>query len=181
MKKWLLLSVTLLLTASAARASAAPTLKANPNPVVVPAGQTQGATTLTWNTEGAEGYVWASVDGGEETQLTEAGAAEGSLEVTVELGKTYAFKLYTGDKENLVASVTVTVSVQQAVPPPTQLPARPKPRPVLHETVQSCAQAPSLPRSTAEIHASLTPHYFFNPNYLTPTFPSILTNWGSIV
>src|SRR5438105_14518324 len=44
-----------------------------------------------------------------------------------------------------------------STPPPTQLPAQPKPRPVLYETLQSCGQAPSLPRSTAEIHASLTP------------------------
>jgi hypothetical protein len=47
-----------------------------------------------------------------------------------------------------------------STPPPTQLPAQPKPRPVLHETLQSCGQAPSLPPSTAEIHASLTPHHF---------------------
>jgi hypothetical protein len=40
---------------------------------------------------------------------------------------------------------------------PTQLPAQPEPRPVLHETTESCAPAPSLPRSTAEIHASLIP------------------------
>jgi hypothetical protein len=62
-----------------------------------------------------------------------------------------------------------------STPPPTQLPAQPKPRPVLHETAQSCAQAPSLPRSTAEIHASPT------TISLPQLFPSILTNWGSIV
>jgi hypothetical protein len=35
-----------------------------------------------------------------------------------------------------------------------QFPAQPKPRLALHETMQSRAQCPSLPRSTAEIHAS---------------------------
>jgi hypothetical protein len=39
----------------------------------------------------------------------------------------------------------------------------PRLRPVLHETAQSCAQAPSLPRSTAEIRASLTPIIFITP------------------
>ena len=50
-----------------------------------------------------------------------------------------------------------------STPPPTQLPAQPKPRPVLHETLQSCGQAPSLPRPTAEIHASLTPIISLTP------------------
>jgi hypothetical protein len=52
-----------------------------------------------------------------------------------------------------------------STPPPTQLPAQPKPRSVLHETLQSCAQAPALPRSISEIHAFLTPI-----NSLTPYF-----------
>jgi len=37
-----------------------------------------------------------------------------------------------------------------------QFPAQPKPRLALHETMQSRAQCPSLPRSTVEIHASPT-------------------------
>jgi hypothetical protein len=49
-----------------------------------------------------------------------------------------------------------------STPPPTQLPAQPKPRSVLHETAQSCALAPSLPRSTAEIHHP-HPHHFLTP------------------
>jgi hypothetical protein len=40
--------------------------------------------------------------------------------------------------------------------PPMQFPAQPKPRLVLYETMQSRAQRPFLPRSTAEIHASPT-------------------------
>ena len=41
--------------------------------------------------------------------------------------------------------------------PPMQFPAQPKPRLALHETMQSRAQCPSLPRSTAEIHANSYP------------------------
>jgi len=62
MKINLLLSASLLLIASAARVSADLTLKANPNPVIVPAGQTQGKTTLTWNTEGPLVYEWFHED-----------------------------------------------------------------------------------------------------------------------
>ena len=119
----MMLSAMVMIAASAAQASADPTLKANPNPVIVPAGQTQSTTTLTWNTEGAGGYVWLSVDGGEETQITSAGAAVGSLGATGEVGKSYVFKLYTVDKR-LLASVTVTVAAQQSAGQP-QAAARP--------------------------------------------------------
>jgi hypothetical protein len=123
MKMPLLLAVTTLLVASAARFVPAATLSASPNPVIAPAGQTEGPTTLTWKTEGAEGFVRVSVGAGEETLLTDAGAIDGSLGVTAELGKTYVFKLYTNDKEKLLASVSVTVVPQEGIPPtPVQLP-----------------------------------------------------------
>ena len=124
MKINLIVLVMLLLVASAERVSADPALKANPNPVVLPAGQTRGPTTLTWNTEGAEGYVWVSVDGGEETQLNEAGIAQGTFRTTAEVGKNYTFKLYTADKQQLLSSVTVTVVVE---PGPPQPPANAQP------------------------------------------------------
>src|SRR5947209_18814910 len=50
-------------------------------------------------------------------------------------------------------------------PPPTQLPAQPKPRAALHETAESCAHAPSLPRSTAEIHASPSPSFLYTNHF----------------
>jgi hypothetical protein len=62
-----------------------------------------------------------------------------------------------------------------STPPPTQLPAQPKPRSVLHETLQSCAQAPALPRSISEIHAFLTPI-----NSLTPLFPASRRIWARL-
>ena len=56
--------------------------------------------------------------------------------------------------------------------PPMQFLAQPKPRLALYETMQSRAQCPSLPSSTAEIHASPTlPIIIFTQAH----FPSILT------
>jgi hypothetical protein len=126
MKMKLILSGAFLLVASAARLSAQPTLRANPNPVILPAGQTQSTTTVTWNTGSEGGYIWLSVDGGEETQLTKAGAAAGTLGATGEIGKSYVFKLYTADRQQLLASVTVTVSGQPAAaqPPVVARPGR---------------------------------------------------------
>ena len=116
MKMNLILSATFILVASTAQVSAQPTIRANPNPIVVPVGQTQSTTTLTWNTEGAAGYVWLSIDGGEDTQITRGGTAVGTLGASGELGKSYEFKLYTADKQQLLASVTV--AGQQAAPQP---------------------------------------------------------------
>ena len=53
--------------------------------------------------------------------------------------------------------VTKNHHVRRPLRHPRSFPTQLKPRPVLHETVQSCAQAPSLPCSTAEIYASPTP------------------------
>jgi len=116
MKLSLILSVSVLLATGATRANIDPTLSANPNPVKLPSDQKQGKTTLTWNTEGGNGFIWVSVDGGEETQLNEANDAAGTLEATVEVGKSYAFRLYTLDKEQLLAEVVVTVVTEQSPP-----------------------------------------------------------------
>ena len=55
--------------------------------------------------------------------------------------------------------------------PPMHFPAQPKPRLVLHETMQSRASRPSLPHSTAEVHASRTLPIISLPKAY---FPSIL-------
>lgn len=89
---------------------AAPTITANPNPVNVAFGQTQGKTTINWNTEGAGGFIWMSVDGGDETQVA-ADVAKGSVEISVVLGKSYELRLYSAGKERILASVKVTVQV----------------------------------------------------------------------
>ncbi len=94
-----------------ATAFAAPSITATPNPVHVPYGQTQAKTTIAWNTDGAGGFVWLSVDGGEESAVA-ADVAKGSLELSVTLGKTYEIKLYSAGKERVLASVKVSVIAQ---------------------------------------------------------------------
>ena len=101
-------------------AFAAPSLSANPNPVKVPSGQMQGTTAISWNTEGATGSVWLSLDGAAETPLV-ADALKGSIELSVTLGKTYEIRLYNAGKERMLASVTVTVVEQ---PPAARDPLR---------------------------------------------------------
>lgn len=124
-RKWqslprILFAVTLLFLL-APRAKADPTLSAAPNPVSVPAGQMSAATTLTRNDEGPEGFLWMAVDGGEETLVAPdaliAGAAQ---QVSVEAGKSYEFRLYNAEKDQMIASVTATATLQAApvvVPP----------------------------------------------------------------
>jgi hypothetical protein len=55
-----------------------------------------------------------------------------------------------------------------------QFPAQPKPRLALHETMQSRAQRPPLPRCTAEIHASPTLRSFPLPKSVFSEHPEEL-------
>jgi hypothetical protein len=89
---------------------AAPTIMATPNPVPVPPGQTSGTTTLSWDGEAKHPYaeVWVGVDGNDETFVVEKG--KGTRQVTIELGKTYIYKL--ADFGKTLASVTVTAQPQ---------------------------------------------------------------------
>jgi len=128
MKIKLLISLTLLLTASVAHSRVDASLTVSPNPVIVRSDQIQGSTTLSWTNEEASGVICVSIDHEEEVKLKEVGA-EGTLEVTVELGKTYVYNLYSGDKERLLASVTVTVVQEKSEPPPSQLPPIAPPSP----------------------------------------------------
>src|SRR5262245_5597262 len=125
MKIALLLILMMLLLTSFGSATE-PTLKATPNPAVVPAGQTQGTTTLTWSDAVGDGVIWVAVNGEAETKLSEA-KVEGSLEVTVDLGKTYVYSLYAGSREKLLASVAVTVAAQNVEPARDEPPAIPPP------------------------------------------------------
>ena len=102
-------TLLVILLVCATDALAAPTITANPNPVLVPAGQTNGETTIAWNTEGPGGFVWMSVDGGDQTAITAAPSAKGSLAIAVTLGKSYVFKLYNASKEQL-AEIKVTIA-----------------------------------------------------------------------
>ena len=93
---------------------AALTITANPNPVIVPKGQTQGTATLTWDGGNDHPYAeaWVKVDNADETFVVESG--KGTRQVTIELGKTYLFKL--SDSNELLASVTVTAKQDSSAP-----------------------------------------------------------------
>lgn len=57
-------------------AAAQPSLSASPNPVIVPYGQANAATTLTWNAPGYTGAcVWISNNGGTPSPMSCGGAA----------------------------------------------------------------------------------------------------------
>jgi len=83
-----------------------PSITAAPNPALAPAGQTSGTTTLSWDGGGDHPYaeVWQQVDNNDETFVVESG--KGTRQMTVEVGKTYTFKL--SDAGEILASVTVT-------------------------------------------------------------------------
>jgi hypothetical protein len=89
-----------------AQAQNPPYIKATPNPALAPAGQTSGSTTLEWDGGDDHPYaeVWQQVGDADETFVLESG--KGTRQMTVEVGKTYIFKL--SDAGELLASVTVT-------------------------------------------------------------------------
>jgi hypothetical protein len=114
---WSLALIAGLLLFCGGTAQADPTLSAAPNPVVVAAGEATGITTLTRNDEGPEGFLWVSIDGGEESAVSpDAIAVGGNFAATVEAGKTSEFRLYNAEKDQLLASVSVTTTPQVAPP-----------------------------------------------------------------
>jgi hypothetical protein len=114
---WLIAGITACLAAPAVKA--APTIGATPNPVIVSFGESQGKTTLTWDDRAGNklAQVWVSVDGGAETLLP-GSLGTGTATATIEVGKTYAFKLYNSSKVYLGASVKVTAKLAPTVPKP---------------------------------------------------------------
>ena len=101
-------------------AFAAPTITANPNPVVIPEGKTEGTTMISWDAgvDRGDSRVWLQVDGGKEDIF--AASAKGTSEIKVVMGKTYIFRLYSGDGAQVLASITV-----KAQPPKPSLPTIP--------------------------------------------------------
>lgn len=123
----LMLSVILLLGVSAqAQERQTPYIYALYNPVVIQPGQTSGTATLIWDGGKDHPYaeVWVRVDQNDETFIVEQG--KGTRNATVELGKSYEFKL--SDSNVLLASVRVTVTDVQP-PPSTGVLPRPGPLP----------------------------------------------------
>src|SRR5258708_37969168 len=74
-------------------AQAQPAINAASNPVVVPSGQTSGATTITWRAAPDYTYseIYLSVDNGEWTEFARGG--DGSKPATIKLGSSYTFRM----------------------------------------------------------------------------------------
>jgi hypothetical protein len=96
----------------------APTITASPNPVIVPAGKTEGTSVITWDAgaDRSDSRVWLQVDNGKEDIFATSG--KGSSETKVVMGKTYVFKLYSGDGTQVLASI----SVKAELPKPSLAP-----------------------------------------------------------
>lgn len=94
----------------ASPAYAAPTISANPNPVNVAAGETQGAVIISWDAENnKDAEVWLQVDG-DETKFF--GAQKDSQAAIITVGKTHTFKLYKDSKRNTVLASVAVNAVQ---------------------------------------------------------------------
>lgn len=121
-----MLTFLLLLGVSAqAQERQTPYIYALSNPVVIAPGQTSGTVTLVWDGGKDHPYaeVWIRVDQNDETFIVEQG--KGTRNETVQLGKSYEFKL--SDSNVLLASVRVIVT---DVPPPPSSGVLTRPAPV---------------------------------------------------
>src|SRR5215831_13628767 len=124
-------AILLLVGASAAaqqKLPPAPFIIADNNPVVIPPGKTRGTVTLEWDGGPKHPYaeVWVRVDQNDETFIVEQG--RGIRNATVELGKSYVFKL--SDANVLLAQISVTVRQGTGnSQPPTESGVSPRPTP----------------------------------------------------
>lgn len=121
--RWLSLVLLFLLggASAVAQEKQTPWLEANPNPVLIRRGLTSGTVNLTWDGGKDHPYaeLWVRVDQNDETKILERG--RGGFQATVELGKSYVFKL--SDSNKLLASVKVTAMRGNPNPVPTPDPA----------------------------------------------------------
>lgn len=99
----------LLILFRAAFAVAAPTITANPNPVVISFIAQSGTTTIQWNAEEDHplAQLWLQVDGTSEILFDQNHI--GTKTLTVFPGKVYVLRLWTYNKSEQLASLTVTV------------------------------------------------------------------------
>ena len=116
------LAIVLLFVVSA-QAQTPPYIKADPLTIVIPAGQTQGTTALSWDAGASypNAVVFLSINGAAETAFDNSRKSARTWNVTV--NQTHTFKLYdTPAKAKLLATLAVS-----AVNPIT--PSEPPPRP----------------------------------------------------
>jgi hypothetical protein len=99
--------LTLLLTVVPVAAGPA-SITANPNPVVIPFGESTSSVTIAWNSgTSAVPEFWVSFDGGPDTFFPIISTAAGSYVATVGYGHTYTARLYTAGHGTLLASVVI--------------------------------------------------------------------------
>jgi hypothetical protein len=99
-------------------AAAAAILQATPNPVVIPAGQSQGTTSLTWNTgDGTFGYLYVRHGNAPAVAVDGGSGPSGVVSAPVLLGDNL-FQLLGAD----LASVLAEVDVKGQPPPLTHVP-----------------------------------------------------------
>jgi tachylectin len=122
--------IVLSLLAGVKPALGAPTITANPNPVLIPQGKNEGTTVLSWDAGAgrADSRVWIQVDSDREEIF--AASAKGTSEITVVMDKTYTFRLYSGDGAQVLASIVV--KARRPDPPKPSLPAIPRSAPEAH-------------------------------------------------
>jgi hypothetical protein len=125
-----------------------PSLLADPNPVTSTAGV--GRTTIVWTT-GREpaGPVYVSENGGPEI-LFAGESRYGSQEAAwIGVGKTYEFRMYSGNRQRLLASVVVTSKAEPL------LSATPNPVPAGRDVGRTQIGWNTGDGSIGEIHVSI--------------------------
>jgi hypothetical protein len=91
---------------------AAPTITADPNPVMVPNGQASGTTIITWKAAPDYTYceIYLSVDNGEWSEFASGG--DSAKSTTITLGSSYTFRMmvYEGQAgtPKIITTLTVT-------------------------------------------------------------------------
>lgn len=116
-KKFLMILFLTLILLNAAIIIAAPTITANPNPVLISFVADSGTTTIQWDAgpEHMKATVWR-FDGKNETQWN--ANSVGSEIDTINYGQTYTYNLKTTVGQQVLASVTVTTKKEGFEVPP---------------------------------------------------------------
>ena len=94
--------------------TAAPTITAAPNPVVVPNGQTSGTTTITWKAAPDYTYseIYLSVDNGEWTEF--ARGSDSAKSTTIKLGSSYTFSMMVYEGQEGTPKIITTLTLAPA-------------------------------------------------------------------
>jgi hypothetical protein len=94
--------------------TAAPTITAAPNPVVVPNGQASGTTTITWKSAPDYTYseIYLSIDNGEWTEF--ARGSDSAKSTTIKLGSSYTFSMMVYEGQAGTPKIITTLTLAPA-------------------------------------------------------------------